>query len=184
MTNFAYCRVSSLDQAPQMQIDAIKRIYPDAVIREEKTSGTKSSDQRPVLNLLLEMIQPGDKLIVWKLDRLGRNLRDLLSIVDNLERKNASLEVLDQKIDTSTAAGKAFLQMLGVFAEFENNLRRERQKEGIEKAKSEGRYTGRPATFDRDELKEMIGAGMKPCEIMRKTGISKASFYRIKTQII
>lgn len=184
MTIFAYCRVSSLDQSPEIQVNALKRVYPDAVVRKEKTSGTKSSDERPVLNLLLEMIQPGDKLVVWKLDRLGRSLRDLLAIVDYLESKNASLEILDQSIDTSTAAGKAFLQMLGVFAEFETNLRKERQIEGIQKAKKEGRYTGRPESFDRAELKEMIEAGMRPCEIMRKTGISKASFYRIKTQII
>lgn len=183
MTIFAYCRVSTLDQSPQIQIDALKRVYPDAIIREEKTSGTKSSDQRPVLNLLLEMIQPGDKLIVWKLDRLGRNLRDLLKIVDYLEEKGASLEILAQKIDTQSASGKAFLSMLGVFAEFENNLRRERQKEGIEKAKREGRYTGRPESFDRNEIKRLIDADMRPCDIMRKTGISKASFYRIKKEL-
>lgn len=183
MTIFAYTRVSTLDQSPQIQIDAIKHVYPGAVVREEKTSGTKSSGQRPVLNLLLEMIQPGDKLVVWKLDRLGRNLRDLLSIVDILESKSASLEILDQRIDTNTASGKAFLSMLGVFAEFENSLRQERQKEGIVKAKSEGRYTGRPETFDRAELKELIESGMRPCNIMRKTSISKASFYRIKLKL-
>jgi DNA invertase Pin-like site-specific DNA recombinase len=130
------------------------------------------------------MIRPGDSLIVWKLDRLGRNLRDLLAIVDYLEEKGANLEILDQKLDTQSASGKAFLSMLGVFAEFENNLRRERQKEGIEKAKREGRYTGRPETFDREEIKSLIDDDMRPCDIMKKTGISKASFYRIKKELV
>lgn len=81
------------------------------------------------------MINQGDKLVTWKLDRLARNIGDLCKTVDHLESRGASLEILDQKIDTNTATGKAFLQMLGVFAEFETNLRRERQLAGIVAAK-------------------------------------------------
>lgn len=128
-TTFAYCRVSTSDQSPQIQIDAIKAAYPSAVVREEKASAT-TRNGRPVLELILEMICRGDKLVVWKLDRLARNMRDLCNIVDLLEKKGAAFEVLDQRIDTGTASGKTFLGMLGVFAEFETNLRNGRDSQG------------------------------------------------------
>ena len=79
-----------------------------------------------------------ERLVVWKLDRLARNMKDLLDIVETVEQRGATLEILDQAIDTGTASGKAFLQMLGVFAEFETNLRKERQMAGIAKAKTRG----------------------------------------------
>ena len=123
MTVFTYARVSTLDQNPDMQEMALKGKYPDSVLRTEKASGT-SLRNRETLNLLLDMIGAGDKLVVWKLDRLARDMADLTKIVELLKEKGADLEIMDQNIDTSTAAGKAFLQMLGVFAEFETNLRR------------------------------------------------------------
>src|SRR5690625_2807190 len=136
MAVFAYCRVSTMEQCSAMQEEAILTAYPQAVVRHEKRSGTTKAS-RDVLNTLLNKLQPGDKLVVWKLDRLARNMSDLLTIVDYIEAKGASLEILDQRIDTSSAAGRAFLQMLGVFAEFETNIRRERQAAGIAKAKRE-----------------------------------------------
>ena len=137
MRVYAYTRVSTLDQSTDMQYSAIKAQYPDAVFWEEKTSGTTRKG-RVQLEAALKSIQEGGKLVVWKLDRLARDLNDLTAIVKELEDKGASLEILDQSIDTSTAAGKAFLQMLGVFAEFETNLRKERQLEGIKNAKEAG----------------------------------------------
>ncbi len=125
MTIFTYARVSSLDQNTDLQEQALKSAYPDATFRQEKKLGT-TTQGRDVLVLLLDMISQGDKLVVWKLDRLARSMADLTRIMELLKEKGAALEILDQKIDTSTAAGKAFLQMLGVFAEFETNLRRER----------------------------------------------------------
>ena len=94
----AYCRVSTTDQDAGMQVNAIKRAYPDAVVREEKKSGTTTLN-RDVLMLLLDMISTGDKLVVWKLDRLARNMNDLTNIVETIEAKGASLEILDQRID-------------------------------------------------------------------------------------
>lgn len=179
MTVFAYCRVSTLDQDTAIQEDAIRKAYPQATVRHEKKSGT-STQGRDVLQLLLDMIQEGDKLVVWKLDRLARNLHDLTSIVAQLEAKSASLEILDQRIDTSTASGRAFLQMLGVFAEFETNLRKERQAAGIAKAKQEGRYKGRQPA---DELKvsqaiELVKAGYSKQKAAAKAGIGVATLYR------
>jgi DNA invertase Pin-like site-specific DNA recombinase len=181
MTIFAYCRVSTTEQDTAIQVEAIKKAYPQAVIRNEKKSGTNVSN-REVLNLLLDMIGEQDKLVVWKLDRLARNLNDLTNIVEIIESKRASLEILDQRIDTATASGKAFLQMLGVFAEFETNLRKERQLAGIAKAKQERpeAYQGRKTTTDGDEVKVLLEKGMKPVEVAKKLGISRATVYRYR----
>jgi len=178
MTIFAYCRVSSLDQSPEMQVLEIQKVYPDAIIREEKASAT-STKNRPVLSLILDMVGEGDKLVVWKLDRLARNLEDLLRMVRELEIKGASVEILDQRIDTSSASGKAFLQMLGVFSEFETNLRKERQLVGIEKAKAKGLYKGRPASIDTDKVKSLKEQGASVAGITKELGISRASVYRV-----
>lgn len=181
MTTFAYCRVSTIDQNTEMQSQAILKAYPEAIIRHEKKSGT-STKGRDVLTLLLDMIGAGDKLVVWKLDRLARNMSDLMAIVSHIEGRGATLEILDQKIDTGSASGKAFLQMLGVFAEFETNLRKERQLAGIAKAKAErpDSYKGRPASVDANRVKELFDAGLKPVEIAKRLGISRASVYRYK----
>jgi DNA invertase Pin-like site-specific DNA recombinase len=102
------------------------------------------------------MIKAGDKLVVWKLDRLARNMHDLTNIIETLNRKGAALEILDQKIDTSTATGRAFLQMLGVFAEFETNLRKERQLAGIASAKAKGKHLGRKASLTDDQKQDIL----------------------------
>lgn len=177
-TVFGYCRVSTLDQDTTLQEEALRKAYPDAIIRQEKATGT-TTEGRDVLNLLMEMIGQGDKLVVWKLDRLARNVNDLTSIVKTLEDKGASLEILDQHIDTSTASGKAFLQMLGVFAEFETNIRKERQIAGIAKAKKEGKYKGRGLSIEPSEVKKLKAQGLGATEIANKLNIGRASVYRL-----
>ena len=181
MTTFLYARVSTLDQNTELQVKALTEAYPDAILRQEKKSGTTAKD-RDVLNLLLEMIGNGDKLVVWKLDRLARNTGDLCRIVDNLESKGASLEILDQKIDTSTATGKAFLQMLGVFAEFETNLRKERQFAGIAAAKLKGAYKGRKPSLDKIQKSDIITKhdnGMNPTQLSKIYGVSRGTIYNV-----
>lgn len=181
MTVFAYCRVSTVEQNSMLQEDAVLKAYPGAIVRHEKKSGTTKAG-RDILQLLLEELKTGDRLVVWKLDRLARNMGDLLEIVDLIEGKGASLEILDQRIDTSTAAGRAFLQMLGVFAEFETNIRRERQAAGIAKAKKERpeAYQGRKPSIDAEKVKELLLAGLKASEVAVKLGISKSSVYLYK----
>ena len=181
MATFTYARVSTLDQNTDMQVQALKKAYPDAAHRQEKKSGTTAKD-RDVLNLLLDMIGAGDKLVVWKLDRLARNTGDLCQIVNTLEGKGASLEILDQKIDTSTATGKAFLQMLGVFAEFETNLRKERQLAGIAAARAKGKHLGRKAILtnkQKKEIRDKSKAGMTPTALAKKYEVSRATIYNI-----
>ena len=116
--------------------------------------------------------------MVTKLDRLGRDLLDLQVICNQIEEKGASLTVLDQHVDTSTAAGKAFFQMLGVFAEFEYGIRKERQMVGISKAKAEGKYQGKAKSRDDDQIKKLYAEGEKPAHIARDLGIGRTTVYR------
>lgn len=176
---FLYGRVSTLDQDTALQESALTERYPSGIYREEKRSGT-SMQNREVLSLILDMIGDGDKLVVWKLDRLARNMADLTQIVEKLEKKGAHLEILDQAIDTSTATGKAFLQMLGVFAEFETNLRKERQMAGIKVALDKGVKFGRRATLteeDKVEIREKKKGGMNPTDLSKEYGVSRATIY-------
>src|SRR6266480_611586 len=116
--------------------------------------------------------------MVTRIDRLARSIGDLQDIVRALKARGASLKAIEQPIDTSTAAGKCFLDMLGVFAEFETNLRRERQLEGIADAKARGVYKGRRASIDPVQVKRMKADGMGPSAIAKTLKIGRASVYR------
>jgi DNA invertase Pin-like site-specific DNA recombinase len=148
------------------------------VIRSEKVSGT-TRDGRTELQTLLDFIRKGDTLVVTRVDRLARSIGDLQDIVRALKAKGAALRATEQAIDTSTAAGKAFLDMLGVFAEFETNLRRERQLEGIAKAKAAGVYKGRKPSIDPARVAELKAQGLGATEIAQRLGIGRASVYRV-----
>ncbi len=174
---YGYARVSTTDQDLSIQQAALKAAGC-TVIRAEKASGT-SRNGRSELETLLDFIRPGDTLVVTRIDRLARSLRDLQNIVHELRSKGAHLKATEQPIDTSTAAGKAFLDMLGVFAEFETNLRRERQMEGIAAAKERGVYKGRPRSINEGEIKRLLGEGVGPSEIAKRLGIGRASVYRL-----
>src|SRR6266576_5769978 len=153
MTIIGYARVSSTDQNLEIQQAALKAAGCD-VIRSEKRSGT-STTGRVELQTVLDFLRRGDVLMVTRIDRLARSIGDLQDIVRTVRAKGAALKATEQPIDTNTAAGKAFLDMLGVFAEFETNLRKERQLEGIADAKAAGVYKGRPASIDPAKIKQM-----------------------------
>jgi DNA invertase Pin-like site-specific DNA recombinase len=174
---YGYARVSTTDQDLSIQ-EAALRTAGCTVIRSEKVSGT-TRDGRGELATLLEFIRPGDALVVTRIDRLARSIGDLQDIVRTVKAKGATLKATEQPIDTSTAAGKAFLDMLGVFAEFETNLRKERQLEGIAKAKAAGVYTGRRASIPVEQVKALKAEGVGATEIAKRLGISRASVYRI-----
>jgi DNA invertase Pin-like site-specific DNA recombinase len=118
-------------------------------------------------------------LIVTRIDRLARSIGDLQDIVRQLRAKGAALKATEQPIDTATAAGKAFLDMLGVFAEFETNLRRERQLEGIAAAKVRGVYKGRKASIKPEAIAALKADGLGATEIAKRLGIGRASVYRV-----
>jgi DNA invertase Pin-like site-specific DNA recombinase len=130
------------------------------------------------LQTVLDFLRKGDTLMVTRVDRLAHSIGDLQDIVRAVKAKGASLKATEQPIDTSTAAGKAFLDMLGVFAEFETNLRRERQLEGIAKTKLEGVYKGRPKSIDPAEVRKLKQDGVGPSKIAKTLGIGRASVYR------
>ena len=146
MTVIGYARVSTSDQDLSIQDAALKAAGCDT-IRAEKRSGT-TTQGRDELRTVLEFLRTGDVLMVTRIDRLARSIGDLQDIVRQVKAKGASLKATEQPIDTGTAAGKCFLDMLGVFAEFETSLRRERQLEGIAKAKAAGVYKGQPAPIE------------------------------------
>lgn len=177
MARIGYARVSTTDQDLAIQLDALKAACCDP-IRAEKASGT-STTGRTELSIVLDFIGKGDTLVVTRLDRLARSIGDLQDIVRTLKAKGAILQATEQPIDTGTAAGKAFLDMLGVFAEFETNLRRERQMEGIAKVKASGIYKGRRPSIDPDAARALKADGVGPAEIARRLGIARASVYRV-----
>jgi DNA invertase Pin-like site-specific DNA recombinase len=177
MTVIGYARVSTTDQDLSIQETALTAAGCD-VIRAEKRSGT-TTQGRDELKTVLDFLRKGDVLMVTRIDRLARSIGDLQDIVRAIRARGAALRATEQPIDTSTAAGKCFLDMLGVFAEFETNLRRERQLEGIAKAKAAGVYKGRPASIDAARVREMKTAGMGPTEIAKALKIGRASVYRV-----
>ena len=181
MATYGYARVSTEDQDCTIQIDALK-LAGCTVVRSEKKSATKMAG-RTELEGLLDFMQAGDTLMVTKIDRLARSIRDLADIVHDLEKKGVILHVIDQPVETKTAAGRAFLSMLGVFAEFETALRKERQTAGIQRAKAEGRYRGRKPAIERDQIAALKSEGHGPTEIARRLKIGRASVYRVLKKV-
>jgi DNA invertase Pin-like site-specific DNA recombinase len=177
MAVYGYARVSTVDQNLTLQLEALKAAGCTTV-RSEKVTGTSRND-RIELATLMEFLQSGDTLVVTRIDRLARSIGDLQDIVRELRKRGVALKATEQPIDTSTAAGKAFLDMLGVFAEFETNLRRERQLEGIAKAKAEGVYKGRKSEIDVEAVKALKAEGVGAVEIAKRLGIGRASVYRV-----
>jgi len=180
MALVAYIRVSSAGQSLEVQRDKVLAagVEPGHVF-EEKRSGVDSS--RPALKEALRFVRKGDTFIVTKIDRLARSAIDLLSIVEELKAKEVALKVLDQSIDTSDPAGRAMLQMLAVFAEFETAIRAERQTDGIAKAKANGVRFGRKTEATPDvvaDIRRMRAEGMLIKDIMNSVGLSKATVYR------
>lgn len=176
MPAYGYARVSTIEQDLTIQVEALRRAGC-VVVRSEQRSGT-TTEGRQELQTLLEFLQAGDTLVVTRIDRLARSVADLQDIVRAVRAKGAALRATEQPIDTSTAAGKAFLDMLGVFAEFETNLRRERQMEGIARAKAAGVYKGRPPSIDDEAIRRMRAEGVKPTAIAKQLRIGRASVYR------
>jgi DNA invertase Pin-like site-specific DNA recombinase len=174
---YGYARVSTTDQDVEIQEAALWAAGCD-IVRHEKVSGT-SRVGREELERLLDFIRPGDTLMVTRIDRLARSIGDLQDIVKAIKAKGASLKATEQPIDTSTAAGKAFLDMLGVFAEFETNLRKERQMEGIAKAKAQGVYKGRKPRIDKSEVRRLRESGLSASAIAQQLGVGRASVYRV-----
>lgn len=172
-----YARVSTSDQDLALQMDALS----DCVkVFTDKASGSKAP--RPGLDACLEYLQPRNTLVVWKLDRLGRSLSDLLNIVEDLEKRGVQFQSVTDGFNTTTAGGKMFFQIAGAFAEYEKNQIQERTHAGLAAARARGRVGGRPSTLspkDVQRMREMYAGGeLTVQQIANKFGVSRPTVYR------
>ena len=176
---YGYARVSTHDQHTTIQVEALKAAGCHRVW-EEKVSGT-SRVPRMELESVLSYLRSGDTLVVTRIDRLARSLKDLQDIIHELKGRGVHLQATEQPIDTSTAAGKAFLDMLGVFAEFETNLRRERQLDGIAMAKAAGKYKGKAPLKQelKDQVINLFKSGTKQVDIINQVDVGRTSVHSI-----
>lgn len=176
-----YARVSTAGQDLEIQEQLLRDAGCEKMFLE-KASGS-SQEGRAALAAALDYVREGDTLIVTRLDRLARSMSDLRDIIDRLTEKGVAFKALQQgAIDTTSSSGRLMLNMLAAFAEFETDLRRERQREGIEKAKAAGVYRGRPKSIPSAEVIRLLDSGIGPAEVARQLKIGRASVYRIKEQ--
>lgn len=175
---FGYARVSSAHQNLDMQLDAINEYGVDEIYQEKMSGKLK---KRPQLQQLIDKLREGDTLVVWRLDRLGRTVLQLLELIEYFKEKGIKLVSLMDSIDTSSAQGKALLVIASAFSEMENEVRAERIKEGVAAARARGRVGGRPPidekTIARAEKLYFTGE-FSIKEILEATGISRSTLYK------
>ena len=173
-----YARVSSVGQSLEVQREQLQAAGCEKLF-EEKRSGRTAAD-RPQLQAALEFVREGDTLVVTRLDRLARSITDLRQLVDGLAAKCVGFRCLQQgALDTTRSDGKLLLNILGSFAEFEADIRRERQREGIAKAKAAGVYRGRKPSIEASSIRAALDAGEKPSHLAKRLGIARSSVYRL-----
>ena len=177
MAVVGYRRVSSASQSlDRQELEGCDKVF------EEKITGAKRD--RPELNRMLDYIREGDEVHVHSIDRLARDLRDLQSIIEQINDKDATITFLKEKLTFKPSAqadpfAKLQLHLMGAFAEFERSIIRERQREGIARAKERGVYAGRKTSIDVDKVKSLHASGVGASEIARQLGIGRASVYRL-----
>jgi DNA invertase Pin-like site-specific DNA recombinase len=173
-----YARTSSVEQEAgfEAQQRELKRMGCEKVFQEQVSSVA----QRAQLEAAIDFVREGDSFVVTKLDRLARSITDLLQILQRLEKKHVEVNILNLGLDTSTPTGKLILTVLGGIAQFEREMMLERQREGIAKAKREGKYKGRQPLPEekRDSIIRLGLAGLKKAEIARQVGVGQATVYR------
>ena len=180
---YGYARVSTPDQDPALQLDALVAAGCERIWTEQ-ASGRLTA--RPALAELLATLDVGDTLAVWKLDRLGRSLADLVATVGRIEAAGAGRRSLTDQIDTTTPAGRLTFGVFAALAEFEAELIRERTLAGLAAARSRGRRFGRPRVMSEARVKvarQMLADGSTITEVARALGVSRASIYRYATEI-
>lgn len=178
MTIVAYARVSTSGQSLEVQLDQLRAAGAEEIFQETRSGAT--TEGREQLEAALRFVRKGDVFVVTRLDRLARSMIDLRKIVDALAAKGVGFRVLQQgSIDTTRSDGRLLLNILASFAEFELDIRRERQMDGIAKAKAAGKYRGRKRSIDPAEIAALKAQGHGASTIARKLGIGRASVYRV-----
>ncbi|HEY3798370.1 MAG TPA: recombinase family protein [Caulobacteraceae bacterium] len=178
MAVVGYARVSSAGQSLDVQLDQLRAAGCEKVFAE-KRSGTTTAG-RDELEAALDWVREGDVLVVTRLDRLARSILDLRRIIDRLAAKDVGFRCLQQgAIDTTRSDGRLLLNILGSFAEFEADIRRERQADGIAKAKAKGVYRGRRPSIDIGMIEQLKARGLGPAAIAKELKIGRASVYRL-----
>lgn len=178
-TLVGYARISTLDQNPQLQLDALTRAGCIRIFTDEGKSG--SLDRRPELDACLDWIRAGDTLTVWKLDRLGRSLRHLIDLVTSLGEQGIGFRSLTEGFDTTTPGGKLVFHILGALAEFERGLLIERTMAGLETARANGKQLGRPRALTPAKLEQVLAMHSRDVSIAKiaeVVGTSRATIYR------
>ncbi len=177
MARIGYARVSTIDQDLQVQLDRLQR-EGCQIIRSEKVSGG-SRDGRTELATIIDFLRQGDELVVTRLDRLGRDTRDVLNIVHECQQRGAFVTVLDPHVSTRGEMGHVILTVLGMVAEMERRFIRDRQREGIERAKVAGAYRGGKVRLDYDQIVRLASDGLGAAAIARSIGCSRMQVYRV-----
>lgn len=173
-----YARVSTQDQDPQMQIDKLRAAGCDPNhIHVETISGVRA--KRPMLERCLKDCRRGDTLVVYKLDRLGRSLLDLMSKLADLDRRGIKFRSLTEGIDTSTPVGRFATHMIGALAQFERDLIAERTRDGIRAKIARGEWHGGKPTFDRAKAEKLLRDGHEASAVAKAVGISRARIYQL-----
>ena len=174
-----YALVSTRDQKPHLQLDALREAGCERVF-EETISGAKRD--RPELNAALDFMRIGDSLVIWKLDRLARSTRQLLETVESLEQRGIGLKILTQNIDTTNAGGRLIFTVFSAIAEFERDIIRERTRAGLDAARSRGRKGGRPRVLSEKDLKQARALLTDPEitveDVARRLGVAPSTLYR------
>lgn len=167
-----YARVSTVEQKLDLQLDALKRAgVSERDIYVEKVSG--ASKKRPALERAIRALRPGDTLVVWRLDRMGRNLMDLLKRMEHLQKNGIHFRSLTEAVDTSTIMGQLLLHILGAIAQFERQLTQERTNAGIRAHIERGGNHGRKPTFDKARAERMLRGGMIVKKVAEQLGVSR-----------
>jgi len=177
MARIGYARVSSLDQDLDMQLSKLQA-EGCSIIRSEKVSGA-SRDGRKELATILDFLRDGDELVVTRLDRLGRDTRDVLNLIHECEQWGAFITVLDPHISTRGEIGQVVLTVLGMVAQMERRFIKEQPREGIHKAKANGVYQGGKVRIDRRKVLNLFAAGMGAAQIANEVGCSRMQVYRL-----
>jgi len=177
MARIGYARVSSSDQDLDNQLEKLKA-EGCSIVRSEKVSGA-SRDGRKELAVILDFLRDGDELVVTRLDRLGRDTRDVLNLIHECEERGAFITVLDPHISTRGEIGHVVMTVLGMVAQMERRFIKERQREGIHKAKANGVYRGGKARIDRGKVMKLSAAGMGAAQIADEVGCSRMQVYRL-----